>query len=131
MKRLFSTGLVLFLGMALQIGCGGGGSATGAGSSGNGGGGNSNGGGNNNGGGLVGGDGGTLCSLDAYQGNTCVQGQQATGFYHVEKVKNRYMWITPSGFGFFSKAVANVNNHDGGTTYSDALTAKYGNPFQD
>lgn len=70
------------------------------------------------------------CELDAYQGNSCVKGTQKTGYFHVENVKGRLMWVSPEGHGMFSKAVEGVVPGDGGEVYQAALRSKYGPRFQ-
>jgi len=70
------------------------------------------------------------CRVDAYQGNTCILGTNKTGYFHIEALGGRLIWITPDGTGMFSKAVESISPSDGGAIYQAALKEKYGPHFQ-
>ena len=65
--------------------------------------------------------------LDRF-GGVPVQVGQATGFFRVKKIGNRWMFLTPKGNPFWLRAVYAVSPMDGGTEYAEALHAKYGTP---
>ncbi len=71
---------------------------------------------------------------DQYGGLLRVRGT-ATGFFHVEKIGNRYWFVTPEGHGFWSIGVNFVSDfpNDGhdkdGKDYMKNILKKYGSKF--
>ena len=63
------------------------------------------------------------CRLDRYGGFDRQMGQ-ATGFFHIEKIENRWWLIDPLGNPFWMRAIYNVERHAVGG--KKALIAKYG-----
>jgi len=52
----------------------------------------------------------------------------STGFFRVEKVGNRWIFVTPEGNAFWIRAVYGVDITDGGQAYVEALKQKYNSP---
>jgi hypothetical protein len=48
-----------------------------------------------------------------------------TGYFRVEKVNNRWLFVSPAGNYFWMRSVQSVAPYDGGTTETNAVTAKY------
>lgn len=74
----------------------------------------------------------TQVELDAYGGYAKVK-TKATGFFRVEKIKNRWWFVTPEGHPFFSNGVNHVNAEGfyapvlGFSPYKKNIIEKYGN----
>ncbi len=54
----------------------------------------------------------------------------ATGFFHVEKVGARWMFVTPEGDAFWLRAVNGVDITFQDQTYAEAVKAKYNSPTE-
>lgn len=71
-------------------------------------------------------------ALDKYGGYKKVK-TKATGFFRVEKIKNRWWFVTPEGHPFFSNGVNHVNAEGfyapalGFSPYKKNIMEKYGN----
>jgi len=48
-----------------------------------------------------------------------------TGFFRVEKIGARWIFVTPEGHAFWLRAVYGVDTYDGGAAYRDVLMRKY------
>lgn len=68
--------------------------------------------------------------LDQYGGSLRVKCSSATGYFHVEKISNRWWFCTPEGNGFWMEGLFDLgpDNHvtDLGMTYDAIAMAKYG-----
>jgi hypothetical protein len=68
--------------------------------------------------------------FDQYGGSVKVQCSSATGYFHVEKITNRWWFCTPDGNGFWMEGLFDLGPDDHvtnlGTTYDAIAMAKYG-----
>ena len=53
---------------------------------------------------------------------------KASGFFRVEKLGNRWVFVTPEGHAFWLRAVYGVDITDGGASYIENLKKKYNDP---
>ena len=67
----------------------------------------------------------TAAVLDKYGGNTAMK-LTATGFFHTEKVGERWYLVTPEGNAYFDTAMANVTGSNASTGAKNAFAKKYG-----
>lgn len=67
--------------------------------------------------------------LDQYGGYVDLPAPDgATGFFRVERIGNRWLFVTPDGHAFWMRAVYGVDITDGGQAYVEALKQKYNSP---
>jgi len=67
---------------------------------------------------------------DQYGGSLQVVCSSATGYFHLEKISNRWWFCTPAGHGFWMEGVFDVGRNtsitDLGTSYNQIALKKYG-----
>ncbi len=68
--------------------------------------------------------------LDTYGGSLQVQCATTTGFFHLEKLSNRWWFCTPQGHGFWMEGIFDMASSpsitDLGTSYNQIAMQKYG-----
>ncbi|MGH9710688.1 MAG: hypothetical protein ACRD37_09080, partial [Candidatus Acidiferrales bacterium] len=64
-------------------------------------------------------------TLDKYGGLRSLKCAKSTGYFHTEKIGNRWWFCTPSGNAFFMQGV-DVVDQIGGSGYPAVINAKYG-----
>jgi len=69
--------------------------------------------------------------LDKFGGATLLRCAKATGYFHLEKLNNRWWFCTPQGHGFWMEGVFDTNSDphitDLKTSYNQIALRKYGN----